>query len=61
MKTNITVGEIKKALEFAEAQELEDNHIVVLEIKDDNGIGSVLLMSNTWEGEQTDITDYENW
>lgn len=57
MKFNITVQELKAALQFAEDN---DKQTVTLCLKD-AGISHVITVATDWDSKQEDITDYGAW
>jgi len=55
MKTNVTKKEIESALKYCEENKLEVFTLEVIR----NPIGNILLISENFDSEQTDISDYD--
>lgn len=56
-KTNLSIDEVRAMLVYMENQNLTN---ATVEIKK-TGIGAIVLISQKWDTEQKDVTNYGSW
>lgn len=60
-KFNISLIELESAVEFAKTNSTNKNKTITMEVRNESGIGSTILVSDQYNGKQTDITDINGW